>query len=86
MATTSSSDRSGLHIPASRIRTELFWLGACLAAGVLLNAYAIVLYSAPWSELLSQAHVAGLLGLAFYGVAGIVRLAARAVRRAGKKP
>ncbi len=69
-----------LVIPARRIRCELRWLAGSLAAACVINAYAIVRFSRPWSELLTQAHRVLALALGLWLLSAVLRAGLATVR------
>ena len=58
-----------------RMRRELFWFLGCLAAAELFNAFAILKFDRPWSELLSMIGFVIVLALELYAMAAVIRVA-----------
>jgi len=61
-------------ITAGRIRLEIYILFASFAVAELVNIFAIVKYSTPWSELFSQIGFVIILTVILYAIHWIVRL------------
>ena len=68
-------------LTAVQIRRELRLFIFCLAAALVLNAVAIVIYDTSWVELATTLHYTVALGLALYVVLGLVRLVGGGIRR-----
>ncbi len=55
-----------IKIPGSKIRRELNWLLISLVLSFLLNAFSILKYKSPWTELITSLHVVVLVALIVY--------------------
>ena len=55
-----------IKIPGNRIRIEFKWFLFSLALSFLLNAYSIVKYRSPWTELITSLHIVLLVSLVVY--------------------
>ncbi len=68
-------------ISSKRIRTELFTLLICFIVANLLNLYAIISYSTPFVELLTQLGYVFIFSLVLYIVWSLLRIVFYAIKK-----
>lgn len=61
-------------ITSKTVVRELYVLCGCFAAAFIVNAYAVIAFSRPWTELFSQLGYVAVITLVFYAVLLVFRL------------
>jgi len=69
-----------LIITSSNLKRETIILLSCIFAGELVNLYAVLHYSRPASELVSQIGYAIVIGIIFYVIMWIIRIIVLLIR------
>lgn len=72
-------------ITAARKRTELIWLAVCFVAAMVVNAYAIASYGAPWTEFFTSIGYVVVFAVVLYVATAILRYVVCLVLRIARK-